>query len=156
MNYLKVSLISLAIAASGVILYVLFSQGNFPNKQNDLVSNSTSSTSLISLLPQINSEGEVTVKVSPQDLSQFAISWDFEVLLDTHSGNLDQDLIKNSVLTNDTGDQFTPISWEGNSPQGHHRQGILKFQPISLKPTSISLRISKIGDVAERRFKWEL
>src|SRR3990167_2942108 len=156
MNYLKAFLFILVVVAGGIVFYVFFLQGNSPAKQNDLASSSISSPGIISLLPQINSEGEVTVKVSPKDLSQSATSWDFEVLLDTHTGNLDQELTGNSVLIDDNGNQFNPISWEGDPPQGHHRQGILKFAPITPKPKSIELKIGKVGDVSERSFNWEL
>ena len=145
MNYLKVILFILAAAAGAIILYV-FLKGNLLNKQN----------ALASLLPQINSEGLVTVKVTPKDLTQSAASWDFEIILDTHSGNLDQDLTKTSVLTDDSENQFNAISWEGDPLQGHHRQGILKFPPITPKPQSIELKINQIGDIDERIFKWEL
>ena len=145
MNYLKVILFILAAAAGAIILHV-FLKGNLLNKQN----------ALASLLPQINSEGLVTVKVTPKDLTQSAASWDFEIILDTHSGNLDQDLTKTSVLTDDSENQFNAISWEGDPLQGHHRQGILKFPPITPKPQSIELKISQIGDIDERIFKWEL
>lgn len=163
MNFLKAVLFSLVVFAGGIILYVFFLRGSFLNKQNDSANSSTLSTSLISLLPQINSEGEVTVKVSPKDLSQSAVSWDFEVLLDTHSQNLgDLDLTNNSVLLDDEGNQFNPIYWgdlpadEVEPPQEHHRQGVLKFKPISPRPKTIELKINNIGDVAERNFKWEL
>ena len=110
----------------------------------------------------MNSEGEVTVKVSPKDLTQSAASWDFEIILDTHSQNLDQDLVNASILIDDEGNQFIPVMWEAASageteaPQEHHRQGILKFKPISPRPKSIELKINQIGDIDERIFKWEL
>lgn len=153
MNYPKIILISLAIAAGVVILY----------KQNDSASNSSPSTGIISLLPQINGEGEITVKVSPQDLSQSAKTWDFEVLLDTHSQNLgDADLANNSVLLDDKGHQASPLYREElpadkvELPQEHHRQVILKFAPITPRPKSIELKIRNIGDIDKRSFKWEL
>ena len=121
---------------------------NIFNKKNN-----SSKQSVLS--SQINSEGSVTVGVTPNELSQ-ASGWDFEMVLDAHSGNLDQDLTKNSVLVDDKGNQFPPIAWEGDPPQGHHRSGILKFKPISPKPKSIELRIGKIGEISERSFNWEL
>jgi len=162
MSYLKVILFSLVIFAGGVILYFLV-RDNFPSKQNDLANSNVSPTSLGTLLPQINSEGPVTVKVTPKDLSQSATSWDFEILLDTHSQNLgNSDLINNSVLLDDKGNQFNPIYWEDlpsdevEPPQEHHRTGILKFRPISPKPESIELKIHQIGNINERIFKWDL
>ncbi|EKD57324.1 MAG: hypothetical protein ACD_57C00344G0006 [uncultured bacterium] len=108
------------------------------------------------LSTQTNSEGQVTVKVTPKDLSQSSSSWDFEIVLDTHSGNLDQNLTEISILIDDKENRFTPVAWEGDPPQGHHRSGILKFKRLSPKPKSIELRIEKMGDVNERSFKWEL
>lgn len=108
------------------------------------------------LSSQTNSQGSVTVQVTPKELSQSSSSWDFEIVLDTHSGNLDQDLTKISFLVDDEGNQFEPSSWEGDPAQGHHRTGVLKFKPFSPKPKLIELKIGKIGDVDEKSFKWEL
>jgi len=150
------------IVVGGILLSIFFFKDRFLGKKNDLVNNSTSSPGLTSLLPQINSEGPVTVKVSPRDLSQSATSWDFEVLLDTHSQNLDQDLVRTSILIDDTDNRFKPTGWQAvpagevEPPQEHHRQGVLKFKPISPRPKSIELKILNIGDINERIFKWEL
>lgn len=162
MNYPKIILIGLLVAGA-VTLYAFFSKGSFLAKQNNSENNSTPASSIISLLPQINGEGEVTVKVSPQDLSQSATTWDFEVLLDTHSQNLgDADLANNSVLLDDKGHQASPVYREElpagkvEPPQEHHRQFILKFAPITPRPKSIELKIKNIGDIDKRSFKWEL
>ena len=151
------------IVTGGILLSVFFLKDSFLGKKSDLADNDTSSPGLISLLPQINSEGPVTVKVSPRDFSQPATSWDFEILLDTHSQNLeDPGLTNNSVLLDDKGNQLSPIYWEDipadevEPPQEHHRQGVLKFKPISPRPKSIELRINRVGDVSGRSFKWEL
>ena len=159
---LSIILLTLALVAIGFILYAAFLKNGFPRKQNDFANSSISPAGLISLLPQINSEGPVTVKVTPKDLSQSATSWDFEILLDTHSQNLDQDLVKDSVLIDNGGNKLEPIGWEAvpagetEAPQEHHRQGILKFKPISPRPSFIELKILNIGAINERIFKWEL
>jgi len=62
------------------------------------------------LQTQVNSQGPITVKVMPKDLSQSATFWDFEVTLDTHSGNLDQDLTKIAVLIDDKENRFNPVA----------------------------------------------
>ena len=62
------------IVVGGILLSIFFFKDRFLGKKNDLVNNSTSSPGLTSLLPQINSEGPVTIKVSPRDLSQSATS----------------------------------------------------------------------------------
>ena len=159
---LSIILLALALVAIG-ILFIAFLKNGFPRKQNNFANNSSSPAGIISQLPQINSEGLVTVKVSPRDFSQSATSWDFEILLDTHSQNLeDPGLTNNSVLLDDKGNQLSPIYWEDipadevEPPQEHHRQGVLKFKPISPRPKSIELRINRVGDVSGRSFKWEL
>jgi len=133
------------------IIIVLFT---YNWADSDLKINISSSQNVLST--QTSSEGLVTVKVTPKDLLPSFLSWDFEIILDTHSGNLDQDLIKTSVLIDDKGNQFNPISWEGDPPQGHHRQGILKFNPIFPRPKSIELIINQVGGISERSFKWQL
>ena len=161
MRYQKVILFSLAII-TGVVILSFFLRTSPPKKQSDSATNSISSADIISLLPQINSEGPVTVKVTPKNISQSTTSWDFEILLDTHSQSLDQDLVKASILIDDTGNQFKPTGWEVvpvgevEPPQEHHRQGILKFPPLTPRPKSIELKILNIGDINERSFKWEL
>jgi len=129
----------------------------FVSNRPKTIKNTTSSAQSQNILaPQTDSQGSVTVKVTPKDLLQSSPSWDFEIILDTHSGNLDQDLTKISVLADDRGNQFAPVAWEGDPPQGHHRQGTLKFKLLSPKPKSIELKIGKIGDVNERSFNWDL
>lgn len=94
-----------------------------------------------------NTEGPVSVTVTPLD-------WNFEVSLNTHSGSLDSDLVVLSELVDNQGKLYKPISWEGDNPGGHHRKGVLKFNPISPRPKSIELKIKDIGGVPERSFKW--
>src|SRR3989344_3800626 len=148
-NVRLIFLIVAGAVVSAVIVFFTFDKKNVFNK------NTTSSDQTI-LSSQTNSEGLVTVRVTPKDLLQSSPTWDFEIVLDTHSGNLDQDLTKIAVMADDRGNQFAPVAWEGDPPQGHHRQGTLKFKLLSPKPKSIELKIGKIGDVNERSFNWDL
>jgi len=101
-----------------------------------------------------NSEGDVSVFVTPRgDLVSDPI-WNFEVTLNTHSVELLQDLAEVSDLVAGA-ESYSPIAWEGDASGGHHRSGILKFAPISPLPKEIELIISGIGGV-DRRFRWEL
>jgi len=151
MKYLKVLVFILSIVAIGAAIY--YSTANRATrtlKETMLPSNQNI------LQTQINSQDPITVKVTPKDLSESVTAWDFEVTLDTHSNNLDQDLTKITVLIDDKGNRFNPAAWEGDPPQGHHRSGILTFQPISPLPKSIELKIEQTGDLSEKSFKWEL
>ena len=105
---------------------------------------------------QVNDEGGVTITVSPQDLSRNASSWDFEIVLSTHSVDLGQDLLQVAILTDNTGAIYAPIAWTGSEPGGHHREGILRFPLVTEDASWIELKIADVGAIAERIFKWEL
>jgi hypothetical protein len=101
---------------------------------------------------QTNDAGGVVVVVTPIDQSD----WSFEVALNTHSIEIGEDLVKVSVLLDQSGNVYQPISWEGNPPGGHHRTGILHFGAITPSPESITLIIKQVGGIAERKFKWTI
>ncbi len=101
---------------------------------------------------QTNREGPVTVKVTPLALSA-AEAWRFEVVLDTHSAPLNQDMRAAAALAAD-GAERAPAAWEGDPPGGHHRKGVLRFEPIIPAPASVTLKIRGVGGVAERSFAW--
>ena len=103
-----------------------------------------------------SNDGPVSVAVTPRSLEEGLSSWDFDITLNTHSEELSADLVAVSELVDDRGDVYKPISWEGSSPGGHHREGVLKFNPVSPRPESIELKIKNVGGIAERRFKWNL
>lgn len=105
---------------------------------------------------QTNREGPVTVKVTPRNLSPDASTWDFEITLDTHAVSLDQDLSRAAVLVDGQGNARSPLAWEGDPPGGHHRKGLLRFQPLPASTSSFELRISGIGGVEQRVFRWRL
>ena len=108
------------------------------------------------LAAQRNSAGGVTVAVTPQNLAASAKSWDFKVVLDTHSGELNDDFVKTATLIDDKGGRHVPIQWEGAGPGGHHREGTLKFNAVTPTPTTIELRITRAGESAPRSFRWQL
>jgi hypothetical protein len=98
----------------------------------------------------------VTVDVTPQNLSAGASTWDFKVVLDTHSQDLGDDLTKSAVLLDGTGARHSPVAWDGAGPGGHHREGVLRFKPVTPRPAAIELRITRPGEQAPRSFRWEL
>jgi hypothetical protein len=108
------------------------------------------------LADQRSSAGGVTVVVTPQNLAAGAKSWDFKVVLDTHSGELNDDLVKTTTLFDDKGGRHVPLKWDGAGPGSHHREGALRFNPISPQPQSIELRIQRPGESAPRSFRWQL
>ncbi len=105
------------------------------------------------LASQVNKQGAVTVKVTPLELSAQAAVWRFEVVLDTHIAALDHDMTAVAALADGAAREYRPLAWEGDKPGGHHRKGVLTFEPIRPAPTSVTLKIRRVG-VAERTFTW--
>lgn len=108
------------------------------------------------LRAQRSSAGGVTVEVTPQNLAASARSWDFKVVLNTHSVELNDDLVKAATLLDDKGGRHSPVGWEGAGPGGHHRQGTIKFNAISPQPGAIELQIRRPGEPKPRSFRWQL
>jgi hypothetical protein len=105
---------------------------------------------------QQSSDRGVTVAVTPQNLSAGAKTWDFKIVLDTHSADLSDDLVKSVVLLDGTGGKHMPIAWDGAEPGGHHREGVLRFKLVSPRPKAIELQITRPGEAKPRSFRWQL
>src|SRR3989344_9595231 len=69
-------------------------------------------------------QASVTVVVTPIDLSSQSKEWKFNILMDTHSVELDQDMVRIAVLVDDKDKEYKPFRWEGAEPGGHHREGV--------------------------------
>ena len=108
------------------------------------------------LATQKSADRGVTVEVTPSNLSAGAGTWDFKVVLDTHAGELNDDLVKTASLLDDKGRRHVPVQWEGAGPGGHHREGVLKFKPVSPAPAAIELQIRRAGEADPRSFRWKL
>jgi hypothetical protein len=108
------------------------------------------------LATEKSSDRGVTVAVTPQNLAGGAKTWEFKIVLDTHSANLNDDLTKSAVLLDGRGGRHEPIGWEGAGPGGHHREGVLRFEPVTPRPAAIELRITRPGEPAPRSFRWDL
>ena len=105
--------------------------------------------------PQISNERGVKVTVTLQNILSEAKTWNFQLVLETHTQDLNDDLAKSAVLIAD-GKQYLPLGWEGAPPGGHHRKGVLRFKAVSPQPQSMELQIRLAGDTAQRSFKWLL
>jgi hypothetical protein len=98
-------------------------------------------------------QANVTVVVTPLDLSPRSSQWKFDIGMNTHSVELDQDMTKSVVLVDDQNKEYAPVTWDGPAG-GHHREGVLTFNAITPTPKSINLKISDIGGVI-RNFSWQ-
>ncbi len=105
--------------------------------------------------PMIDEQENVTVTVTPSDLSWESKEWKFDVAVDTHSIELDQDMAAVAVLTDDSGKEYKALRWEGAEAGGHHREGVLIFDAITPYPQHLKLIIRGIADV-DRAFTWTL
>lgn len=105
------------------------------------------------LAPQSTSGSGVTVKATPRALA--GGSWEFDIVFDTHSQELKDDLMKSATLIAD-GKTLAPAAWQGDPPGGHHRKNVLKFDAIDPRPQAIELRIARPGEAKPRSFRWQL
>ena len=97
----------------------------------------------------------VRVTVKPTALaSDKAVK--FDVRFNTHSVELDQDLIAVSEMRDDQGRSYRPDQWKGSPPGGHHRKGTLIFPVLNGSVTSVTLIIRDVADVPERVFTWNV
>ena len=104
---------------------------------------------------KIDEQVSVTVTVTPSDLGVESKEWKFDVVLNTHSVELDQDMTEVAALVDNSGNEYKPLRWEGAPAGGHHREGVLVFSPITPTPKSVELKITGIAD-AVRTFNWQL
>jgi hypothetical protein len=105
---------------------------------------------------KIDEQSAVTITVTPIDISPESKEWKFNVVMSTHSVELDQDMTDSSVLIDDQGKEHEPLTWEGLGPGGHHREGTLTFNVIEPLPKYVELKIKNIGGAVERSFRWSL
>jgi hypothetical protein len=103
-----------------------------------------------------NTSQGVTVKVTPKVLTADAPAWEFAVVLDTHSADLSDDLTKTAALIRPSGERITPLAWEGTAAGGHHREGVIRFKPITPAPGTVELQIQRPGETKPRVFQWNV
>lgn len=108
------------------------------------------------MAPQTSSDRGVTVKVIPKSIGSRDGRWEFSIVLDTHSSDLNDDLTQSATLMTGDGRTFKPVSWIGAGPGGHHREGVLAFEVPSPQPSAIELTIVRSGESSPRIFRWKL
>jgi len=112
-------------------------------------------------LTRSNSQGAVTIDITPLNLDRPGATLDFEVELNTHSVDLSYDLSKHAVFRS-RGKEVAATQWSGGSG-GHHVSGRLSFPATTadgaalLEPgtTPFEIVIRDVADVPERTFRWE-
>ena len=125
---------SLALLAACAISVDAFAAGNLP--------------------PQTSSQSGVTVKVTPRSLA--GAEWEFAIVFEAHSQDLKDDLLKSAVLVVDGGAPLAPAAWQGDTPGGHHRKGVLRFKAAAASPANVELRLQRSAESEPRAFRWQL
>jgi hypothetical protein len=102
-----------------------------------------------------NKENRVRVDVRPVQLLPGKPA-KFEIRMNTHSGDLSQDLVAVCTLKDNSGREYRPTGWDGSPPGGHHRSGVLEFSELDESAESITLVIREVANVPERVFNWSV
>lgn len=119
-----------------------------------LLWNGVSVSATSSFVTLINTQSNVTVKVTPRVMQGDIL--EFDVVFDTHSQQLTDDLLKNATLVPAGASPIPPLEWKADPPGGHHRKGVLRFGAIKPVPTDFELRIDRPGEQNARVFHWSL
>jgi hypothetical protein len=105
--------------------------------------------------PQSNSAGGVTMKVTYLNPGG-ADGPRFQVVLDTHSVNLDAyDLKSLTILRDDAGKSYAATRVE-NKGGGHHRETTVSFAKLDQDAKRIELVMKDVAGVKERVFSWKI
>ena len=115
----------------------------------------TPSAAASALAARSSDANGVRVVVTPKPADP-GTGWTFEVVMDTHTQPLDADLTKVSVLIDDAGRRYLPLSWQGDPPGAHHRKGALRFATESADIKSFELQIEGVGGASKRVFQWTI
>lgn len=95
--------------------------------------------------------GAVTVTVTPRRLDDDGAI--IEIELDTHSVELNVDLVQATVLKVD-GVVWPVVEWSGDGAGGHHRSGELRFSPNG--PARGLARLTIVGFDNPVEVNWDL
>ena len=111
-------------------------------------------------MTRTDQQGAVIVEVTPLNLGTPADTFEFDIVMNTHSIDLSMDLATLATLTTDTGVSVQATAWDG--PRGgHHVSGKLIFssmkngKSILEGTTKLTLTILNV-DVPSRVFEWDL
>ena len=80
----------------------------------------------------------------------------FQVILDTHSVNLDAyDLKSMTILRDDAGKYYAATRVE-NKGSGHHREATVSFAKLDPDAKRVELVLKDVAGVPERVFRWNI
>lgn len=108
---------------------------------------------------RLDTQGAVEIEVIPVNLNQPSDLIEFGISLNTHSVDLNMDLVQLVSLETNTGLIIPALSWVG-PVGGHHLQGVLSFPAeyngilVMEGVTQMAITIQDV-DVPERVFTWQ-
>ncbi len=109
---------------------------------------------------RIDEQGAIIIEITPLNLASPTDTFEFDVVMTTHSIDLSMDLATLSTLTTDTGVSVESTLWD--APRGgHHVEGKLIFpatkddKSILEGATKLTLTITNV-DAPTRIFEWKL
>ena len=107
------------------------------------------------LTENIQKVNRVTFKVKPEIIPNESIN--IFISMDTHSVNLNFNMVEIASLSSADGKLIYPNSWTGSSEGGHHREGYLTFRYYTDNLKELELLVTPPGrKFKEMRFQWEL
>ncbi len=106
---------------------------------------------------RIDTTGPVTVKATLLGPGAAGDSLRMQIVLDTHSVDLDGYRFEEIVRLRDgRGSEVAPAVVEGAKGSGHHREATVRFTWPDPKPNSLELVVKGVAGVPERVFRWSL
>lgn len=133
----------IAIVSSLILVVIVFA----------IIGGNSSET--IKLLSRESSQNNITFTATPIDFDLDNLV-KFEIKIETHSGSLDFDLTKVSILEDNKGNRYQPLAWDGSPAGGHHRSGVISFPKLIDKTKNIKLIIQDNSNLPLRIFEWDL
>ena len=125
-----------------------------------LQTDSQATSALSDSATRVDEQGAIVIEITPLNLGELTDTLEFDVVMNTHSIDLNMDLATLSTLTTDTGMALPATIWD--APRGgHHVEGKLIF-PSRKDGNSILEGASRLiltivnVDAPSRVFEWEL
>jgi hypothetical protein len=109
-------------------------------------------------LTKINQARAVTISITPVPMEKASTELVFSVSMNTHSVNLDYDLLELAILRDADGREYRPSGWQA-STGGHHVSGTLRFTDVDddilREGLNYEIVITGVAGAPARVFRWE-
>ena len=106
----------------------------------------------LNLEEQTIESNKVEFSVKPEIIP--GVSLKLLVSMNTHSVNLNFDMLKISKLMDSNGEIYLPVEWQGSAGGGHHRSGTLIFSGIPEDIQKLNFLLSPGGKFQDLNFEW--